>query len=66
MSRESSGTKRKGKVTRRKIRGATEREAFGSLEEAEVGCQDGTVCAEVTENVMECRQEDVNSKPVGL
>lgn len=61
---ESTGRKRKKKVARRKIRGANERVTFGDIEEADVSCQDGTVCIEVAENRLECRQEDMNSKTV--
>ena len=43
---------------RRRIRGARERQLYGRLEIAEVECQEGLVCVEVSEDRMECQQEN--------
>ena len=61
VDRKSTG-RRGRRVSKRKIRGAMKRLAYGDIEEADIECQDGNVCLEVTENTMECQPEDENSK----
>lgn len=60
---DSTGTKRRKSRVRGAIRGATERLAFGRLDQIEVECLDDLVCVEVEgEDRSVCQAENPNGK----